>query len=1778
MMKKLISFICCLVPFGTPAAAVDVPLPPINPGAGNAYSAEELNVPTETYVAVESGKGLAIGSGGITANNLLIGVNSGTPVNPDGTIYVEENTESPYTIQSDGDINISNNLSITTGRTLAIEALSTGTEINLTLGAINANGALTINKGINNFTSGAISSAADLTINAESITAGAINSTAGNNNITSTGQLVMEQFIADGNAQSNITAGGINSGTIQNITGTMAIKSSGDIHSTGNIENSGTLMEIGRINDSGATPDVVNIVVDGTMKNDSNDATMVINADNLTVSGGDATTNASFINSGNLDINVKGETNLANGFILTGMQNSNTFELDTGTLVFGAGTSMNRWMQVFSNNLNNFSLIVRNGAINYTGQDGGVTKYIDIINGVGNPNANMNLQALSVTAQSVLNQSGTINVTATGVADAGNPGALHGINILGGITGLTGTTTNIVSADDLTVGGTVVNSGDAMVLNGNRVDLQSVVNDGTRLDIKSYTDESGIITINGSLTNSTGETTIEARQIDINGALLNNSGTTNIFGSDTAGGGINIGNLTVTGGVVNLNSLVKSAAITNGLSVMGGGAFNLLPAINKLTVGGNIQISGDVTLSANNAIGGGNVNIAATGTPVELISENGAINIYGNIYAGDANTARGVKFSANQIVVGTSAANSGNVTAENLSTFIFGNSSAATFTATGNVQALNNGIIDIVAGVSNVGALTENNAKIIARGTNITANKGDINIADGIWFDGTNPAKGLVITGTNSFNLQTVIGDILAAGGVSVGTNNSLTMNSAAGVNISGLVNNNGNLLDIDAVNNITFDNKITNRSTLNIDSTAGAITTRDIENRANAKLTANGAVTVGNVDNYQNFTINGSTVTAGAIRLLAGAQQLNITAASSLDMASLNVAAGVANIDATVINSGDIYAAGNLVQGAVGGTGSGTLNLTRNSATVNAASITTGGDFSAIGNSVDYRIANAFDIGGDITVSNVADVDIAANTITAGDVDNNGILMLLARASAAAQNPNAINIGNVVNNGTLSIFAQGAINNDYPNLVKMGTVTNNSGALTLNTGTGDALVDSFTMVAGTATLAGRGLVSAGVFTTPDMLYQNYNSIAPMNPGAVNVADDAYAITASKINVKGIEQSSGALVLNSSDVTIGYRDANNIISGGDIIATDLQIRANPITNWLNMNVLGNVSGNVDFIGLEHMTIGGNYIFNDFSRINAVILPEFANSDAPATQYNYWADVSLADDSTLGQITNVAGDAAKPLISVGGTFVSQVENIGQGSNLTSLKDGQIGIDIFDIVNPGKAIWFLHADDGIQDLATKVRNLNVNFCNADGSLCFNYLDALNKYNSTDSDLPAYIALRDTDGDGNPDSLYIVFDPRFGGPVEIFRIQPIVEREAGHTHGEYVSAGALDNLLLGRLEETQFYNRTPIEAIPLIFKGTNLEQMANELYKRMEYYNLQRDGEALARFSRLFQAREIEQIAGSVVLNEHTTFRDAEDHMFDEFIWNRNRNLRKAWADVDFGMFNQDVADGKSVSGNRFSITGGYDWQESETLILGLMGRVSHMSGDNSDTMDLGYLPGQYIAGHVDVDVADTNIGLGGYLLKTLGTKTRVYGNAFLDIHVLNVTRDQNYVDSIDGTGTAFSLISEWGLLHDWLNQYIVGNVYARVGYNTGFSVTEKAAGDDYMTLKSDGYMILTPGYSLTAQKRIYPSAWFQIRPYASVGIEYDVLGAPDSAKYKFASANDYTKYDINIDPLWANIGGGVEFLSAVGVQVGLDYRYQHNSDIQMHRVRLSGSYRF
>ena len=1769
MFKKIMSLMCCLVPFGAVAEPLVYP---------NNATFDGLDATTNVY-HFTGGSGFVVGTGGMTVTHGL-SVGAQIPAaSPDGWVYVGPDTNSSYTILSSGNIEVLGALTVANGRTLGIHANATdNAQISEAyFGAIENLGTLTIDDGIVGLYAQHVTSNGDLTLGAEYITVQDLAATGtGNTTITATDTLEAEKLQNDSTGKFVVNAGSLDMrgpqpealagsiddetvGNIQNNAGDMEINvNNGSIvYIDGNLENSGDSLTFNAVNSS--------INVGGTVKNDSANGTLVINAGSLQLNGGDDN-NASFVNGGNVNINVSGETYFANGVDLSTMGTDNTFSLTTGRIYWG-NTTEDQVFAMMSNDAKQFDLNVTRGELDV----------LDIQNGANNKNAIMNIKAGDIWAQDVYASGGTLNMVAEVNNDAvagsiqpyNDSNSVYGEIAIKSLTTAQDATAHLTASSYLYVDENVSNSGNT-TLNAETIMLGqmlqednaseptvsggNLVNDGGNLRVVAYTDEYGSVGVMGNVNNNSGSTLIEGRNIAILGNVINKNGSTTIKGSDLGEGPITMGGLDVQGGTTNIDALIGQFAIAeddryltgSGDLTVTGGVLNIGGNTNTVNVAGSVEIAGNITATSATTGAAGDVNVATKGVQGFVLASDNTINVDGDITATDASNVRKMGFSAAGMTVGGDVVASGqgniafiykipDVGAPTTYDMYIPELEDVTLDVTGDVVAQNGGTVEIYNTGANVASLVEQDGLINLYGEFVVADQGGINIKNGIWYDSSlNPTRGLSIIGTDGMTLQSTGAnqDIDVAGGITVmaATRDGLTLKSANNINVSGLIDAGGEL-NLVANKLVDIKNDTTVGGSLYASGTM--ITAQDITNTGLTTLLGQGnvnAVSVENVTNSGAFTANANNVSANSITSTAGLVSVD---AKQFDVSyGLTVSGGGANIDAErTIVGGDISVAGDLNQGTAK---NGTLNLTADESSVQAVSMNIGGNFVADENTVSYNITDLFNVVGNVSVADGAGVMVNAKSFATQNLENSGSLAIFAQESA--------DFADVVNNGTLYI----------------------------GSGNGFITMNSLAMNDGMIQLSGAGLDLATPFTTDGTLYQNYAGTLASRD--VNVASSDYVINTSNMNVGAIDQKSGAMVVNSSDIDVS----------GNIDAVDLAFVASPYANWMDVSVGGDVSGGVDFIGLEQMSIGGNYTFDENSRLNVAILKYADGTTMNSSAKNYWATVSLAEDDTLGDITNAAD--AEPMISVNGKFISGKvydSGLNLGNKEVQLADSQIGINIFDAVDQGTAIWLLNAKDGIEefDALAKVRNLEVMFCNADGSKCFNYLDAIDANNKSGEELPAYISVRDADANGENDSLYVVFDPRFGGPVliENMRIQPIVGREPDHTDGEYMAAGALDDLLDGQLVNQGFFNSTPIEVIPLLFEGTDMSKLANELYNRMEHYVANAEGAPLARFSRLVQPREIEQIAGAVMLNEHTAFRDFEDRMMDEFIWNRNRSLKKAWVDVDYGMFRQNVTDNKRVGGNRFSVAGGFDWQESETLILGLTGRVSHMSSDNSDSMDLSYgaITEQ---GNVSVSVTDTNIGLGGYLAKTLTNSVRAYGNAFLDIHMLDTDRNMNFMDTIDGDGMALALTSEWGLMHDWLNQYIVGNLYARVGYNFGFSVDETAGSGDYMNMESDGYLMLTPGYTLTAQKRIYPTAWFQIRPYASIGVEYDVLGAPGQVQYKFGPAHSFTDYALDIDPLWANIGGGFELISATGIQIGVDYRYQYNDAIQLHNIKVSGSYRF
>lgn len=1761
MIKKILPFLCSLAPFyafGDAGDPVDI----------TSSSVDSISIVSSTLSPNQYGNvsnpawvGLTVANGVTLGGNLML-LDTGTrqtPTNSAGDLYVLNtvgNTSGMFGITSGGDISVGDSISIVAGRGLKLGA-EPGKVVNMSVaGDVLANGAFVVD-GAASFNVAGTKPGANGTIasaNLLSLKAGTINIA---------GNIAQSQFantVPAANKKLNIetTNGALSIGGLSTYASTATIKSATTITSTGAIQNSVgdmTILSSGNFVVSGAGNGVQNTGSSLTINTTQNSGTGIVNiAGTLGSTGGHLNIASkglsadSFVNAGDAVLNIDGATSFANGMNLSGMAATSVMSVTTNTLSLGTNN-------LISNNKSLVNLTVSGGALNagtvVNGQLGGNS----------NASANLYLSGVGVTLAAVQNYGNLLQITnATETTD-------DDITVAGDVRAAAGTQTNITAYDELTVGGSVVNSGN-MSLRGKSVDLATVTNTGAGAALNVLaTVAGGTVHISGVVTNENGTTTINSQNATFDDVVKNKSGTLNINGAGIGGVALSIDTIAVEGGVFNINSW-SGGVETSALSVTGG-VLNIGDTIYDVTTTGNVNIGGNVYLANSSNVGTQDVRLNAVGGNINFTS-NTAINISGDIIATDNTSLRNATFDAPTI-----SANAANV--QNKGHVKFGTDATSVLDIVDALSVTNNGKVDIYSGTAVAGTITEsNNGLIKVYGPSLIADAGAINIADGIYFDGSTTSIGIVVDDSlDAFELKNTANnfDMTISGGISVSDDNLLTLNSAHDVLVYGDANISG-ALDVDATNSVVFNAPITtngNAATA-LDVNAKSISLAGITNNATVVLAAtNGAFTSnGAIINNDALSISASgnislvdvTSNSGSVTIVSDSG--NVTATGDVSVAdgtfvidggiitlnSLELSGGTTTVSAnqklSVING--LNLTGDLVQGTATDVAliGGVLKLADTPLVETSSLDITSGEFIAKSGSVDYVIAGAANLGDAVNIANGAITNISASTIDAsGDVINNGTLSLTTTGVVSG-----VSFENVINNANLSINTNGSF---------IATSFNNGANA------------KATIISNEMNLTGPSNIQSAL-NIVNNLYQNYSGA--LSGGDVNIIKNNYTIYASGVDVAGIKQYGPSIMtINTSDLTVG----------GDINATNLTVAANPSNNWSNIAVGGSVSGGVKIYGLEHMTVGGDYVFNDNSLLHAAILPYAAGPSLNSTTYNYWADVSLNDDNTLGQITNLDNNPNNALVHVGGRFISNISAIANAPNGVAMDAPQIGVNLYNVVDQGKAIWLLYAENGLNDLAEKIRGLNVNFCNSDGSICFNYFDAYSSVanannNGTENELPIYLSVRDNDNNGTMDSLYIVFDSRFGGPAKVFDTESVIERTDDSSDGEKSAANALDNMISGQLNNAGFNNDKLIDAIPGAFAGTNLSELANELYNRMEQYLTDRNGAPITNIARLVQPRELEQVAGSISLNEHTSFRDFEDRMFNEFIWNRNRSLSNAWFDADFGLFRQNATDDKTVTGNRFSLTAGFDWQSSNKTILGLMARISHMSGDNSDKIDLSYRPGETVAGHNKMTVADTNIGVGGYLMHTLGFKTRVYGNAMLDLHLLDVSREQNFVDNISGVGTDISLISEWGLMHDWLNQYIVGNLYTRFGYNLGFDVKEKSAGDEYMRLKSDGYFILTPGYSLTAQKRIYTSPWFQLRPYATIGIEYDLLGSPDVAKFKFAPADKYSEYDIDVNPLWANIGGGIEMLSANGAQVGFDYRYQYNNYIQIHNLKLSGSLRF
>ncbi len=1220
------------------------------------------------------------------------------------------------------------------------------------------------------------------------------------------------------------------------------------------------------------------------------------------------------------------------------------------------------------------------------------------------------------------------------------------------------------------------------------------------------------------------ELNVTAGDIDAGTNAIRNGTTNNNAGMILTAQNVN------AAGIENLATMNITAANTVAMTgdVVNSGALNIEAATFSLV---NINNSGAATFNGTGAFGANAINNLAGATSLAI--------------SGSTVTATGlISNNAGVMSVGSDGALSAMGLDVNAGTM---NISGTTLNiGTSGIDVAANGSLNTDGNIVSGGDILVAHNLISGMGA---ATSGDMAVANGVRYITVNNNKkldvgnNLVVNGSgNAINIDAHTMEI--DGNVSVANSAALTLGTAGGTNYALTV---GGALSVTggAVAQLYTDNAVVAGA---ITESSGLIQTNDVNITAGSFGVQDGlwfdgaSHTNGFVIDAENtmFTLNtGLSVINGGANVASGK--------------ALNILRTGAQSDSVFTMSGDFANSGTVNIGSAG----------TNYGPIVFGVLSNGGGFNAWTNQI---------TGGNITNSLNADLNLVstgnvliADLINSGSADVSGMTVSFGAVTA---NSGATESGGMRVVGTTSFAANslnvagvaGALDINSPIVNVADAVNANGGALhqgSAPTGSLNLQGDSFAFNAasvsmgsfvadggaGTYNITGAADFGSGIFVMDGALV-NMNRDAIDVP-TLNAAGDLVQ------NIAGTDRD-GTINMMSDNFTL---NANTVVVGGDINVDNFTVSNLNAADGVNITVGGNISNGLDIIGLNRMVVGGDYTFGDDSKVLA-----FAH---PSNTHDYWTDVDFSGENPI--VNEPAGGAA--LITVGGKLKSGTIGLDMTDTATDLADAQFGLVLKQAVTESSALWLANASE-IQGTFSK---LSIGFCNADGTQCINYLDAANGFNASGENLPVYLVTQDN-------NLYVVFDTRFGGPLGLFKLQPVVAATDGHTKGEWQSAGALDDLIDAALINNGYdFNTAVLGVVQHLFEGTPLDRVDSELYARMYDYARNGDGNVIRNFSRLFQLREANQIADSLALNTRTNFIDMSDRFIDEAIWNRNRHLNKLWIDGGYGMFAHDMDD-IDGDGTRFNLALGYDWQTSDTLILGWMLHGSYTDAHVTDDIDLSYNGSGAVAGRMESDMTNLSVGGGLYFIDTLSNKARLYGDLMFDVNMIDVERNQTWVDTIKGDAMSYAAVAELGLIHDWLNQYIIGNLYVRGGYSVGFDMTEKVGDANYMKLKFDGYPILTPGYSLTAQKRVYPSAWFEFRPYATIGIEYDVLGTPDTMKYKFAIANRWTEYDTDVDPLWANAGAGVEFLGVNGLHVGLGYRYQYNATVQMHKVHASVKYRF
>jgi hypothetical protein len=612
--------------------------------------------------------------------------------------------------------------------------------------------------------------------------------------------------------------------------------------------------------------------------------------------------------------------------------------------------------------------------------------------------------------------------------------------------------------------------------------------------------------------------------------IISNGGTVNLTSSNIFNAGTGSSNMVTisggTGGTINISARTTQTMTAGEFAFLGATSINInsgatiqtdsnTPGI-EVSVG-TLTDNGTITASAangaiqidNNGLSG-SLTLAGTPNPITVTGGGVATISVIDLNASQVNFNSSFTFNA-----GGTSGSAVNIVSQG-GTVIFGAGTTQTISGGSSVQvtapSVNFGAGSMLTATSASSAVA-----IASSGTplTITAPSGSsatISTAGGAINITPDVGQSLTFassagTGIATLNLNggpvtattTSGGSITINQGVVLASNNSVTLNSEAPLNLSGSISAGGQALDLTANGTITNTGTIT-AGNLNLTTTPGS----------NGSIMLGNTTVTGTTTLAADGSISGSSLVTGSAVLTA--TNGGITFTGALNATSLTLSSGAAGISVPSTNATTLSA---------NSTGSVTItNDTGANVNLGASSAGNGGSFSLTVGSGTLNVNGTLGAAGstaNITLSSSGDLTNTGSSIT-GNVVN------LSSTAGGINNSGSIQGGNILLNSAGALTNNGSINSLSTN-----------GAITISQSTTAGLT-----VTGTGTLTAAGAIAAGSAT-----------------GTVDITQGAIsgALTGSAQGHFFVTTTNGSLSVDNANVTATGGDLA-FQSSQDISVTD----------------------------------------------------------------------------------------------------------------------------------------------------------------------------------------------------------------------------------------------------------------------------------------------------------------------------------------------------------------------------------------------------------------------------------------------------------------------------------------------------------------------------------------------------------------------------------------------------------------------------------------------